>query len=391
VKKNLAVVLGSGASFDSGYKISLKEPNSIINPPTDLQFFENITDTSLKYKYYALWKFKNLYFSKSQEVRLEDVWTAIDLNHKHITLDTYNWSGETAEYQTGEYFSCGNMYPYMDMVSLLTYSSDSGGGLIHSPSYGIYKFLGDCQRDLRRIVYDFYSSYISPENIDNLKLLHSKLMKTNGCNLLCYITFNYDCYLENALTPDFKYISTNENVSDTSLLLHYKIPVVKLHGSLNWEEKVFPRRITFHGPPYDKEKQVRPSYYGDSDWSQPAIIPPTIFKQEINDDARTDDILTQTILQQWRAAIRLLQEADKIIFIGYSFPPTDYHSRRIFHIARMRQKLDGKDPFTILYCGGRKDRRETVSQIFGKESEIVIRNEFSKLCKSDEMIRFLNS
>jgi hypothetical protein len=391
MKNNLAVILGSGASFDSGYKVNPKGLGSIISPPTDLRFFNEITDTLPKEQYYALWKFKNLYFEENYEVRMEDVWTAVNLNHKHVTLDTYNWFGETDEYQIGEYFRYGEKYPYMDMKSPLTYSFNSGGGVIDRPSYNIYKFLGDCQRDLRTIVYDVYSYYITPEDTDNFKLLHSRLIDADDWQLSCYITFNYDCYLENALTPNFKYISANQNVTDVSLLLHGNIPIIKLHGSLNWEEKVTSPRIIFHGPPYEKEKQVRPEYFGDSNWSQPAIIPPTIFKQEINDDARTKDILTQTILQQWRAAIKLLQEVDKIIFIGYSFPPTDYHLRRIFHVARMRRKLDNKIPFKILYCGGNEDRRQTISQIFGKGSEVTIKNLFSNLCNSDELTNFLKS
>jgi hypothetical protein len=74
------------------------------------------------------------------------------------------------------------------------------------------------------------------------------------------------------------------------------IPIIKLHGSLNWEENSSPRDVIFQSPPYQKGNQVKPGYMNNMEWSQPAVIPPTIFKQEINDDSRSNDILAKTIL-----------------------------------------------------------------------------------------------
>ncbi|MDI6753519.1 MAG: SIR2 family protein [Thermodesulfobacteriota bacterium] len=367
--KNLLVVFGSGASYDSGYKVNVG--GAKINPPIDKKFFGEINDNLLKGKYYALWKFTDLYFSNSHNHRLEDVWTAVDLNHKHIRLGTYKWTKENADYLIGEYFTYGEKYLQMDMISPHSYYPGSGGGEINYPSYNAYKFLGDCGRDFRQLIYDIYSSYHAPDLEDNFKSLHSKINESEFCKLIAFITFNYDCYLENALNPNFKYIKTNDNVEEIDLLLHGETPIIKLHGSLNWEENSILRSIIFHSPPYEKARQVKPTYENDGYWLQPAIIPPTIFKQEINDDARADDILTQTILQQWRAAIRVLIDAEKIMIIGYSFPPADYHSRRIFQIARMRRKMEHKPPFEILYCGGTEDRTDTLLNIFGQDCLII--------------------
>ena len=79
------------------------------------------------------------------------------------------------------------------------------------------------------------------------------------------------------------------------------------------------------------------------------------------------------------------------MFVGYSFPPTDYHSQRIFHIARMERARNGKTPFEILYCGGQEDKETDLQSIFGKESKIVIKNKFTDLCGSKELDSFLNS
>jgi len=386
MKKSLIIVYGSGASFDSGFRIQIPRIGGLISPPTDLGFFADLPPFLIRDNYQALYEFITSYFPGGAHLRLEDVWTAISLNHKHITLGTYHWAKEQHDYLLKE-----KCYPGMDMVSPISYFPFSGGGVISTPSFTRYKFLGDCERNLRELIYDVYSSYISPSSNNNFELLHSAANQSQVCNLLGYATFNYDCYLEETLSPRFKYISTNDNAEDISQLLHGDVPIVKLHGSLNWKENSTPRDVIFQSPPYQKGHQSKPGYVANTEWSQPAVIPPTIFKQEINDDSRTNDILTKTILQQWRAAIRLLIESDKIIFVGYSFPTTDYHAQRIFHIARMRRAIEGKPPFEILYCSGQQNRKAILLNIFGKETKIVIKNKFSDLCTSSELVRFINS
>ena len=195
--QQLVVVLGSGASFDSGFKVQINKGKNVINPPTDLNFFQLIPDELIHDDYYALWKFKQLYFGVNIDVRMEDVWTAINLNHKHIRLATYKWIKENADYIRSRHPE----YPNMDLVSVLQYFPDSGGGYLETPLYNEYKFLGDCERDFRRLVFDIYSNYLEPEQINNHQLLHSKLKEASKCILIAYISFNYDCFLENSITP----------------------------------------------------------------------------------------------------------------------------------------------------------------------------------------------
>jgi hypothetical protein len=382
----LAVVFGSGASFDSGFKIKIGNSGLIINPPIDQSFFHSMPREWIDDNYHALSRFKQLYFANDEDPRMEEIWTAVNLNHKHIRLATYPWAEENHDY----ILTKNPDYANMDLISALQYISQSGGGYLYSPLYSAYKFLGDCDRDFRRLVFDIFSNYLEPEKINNYQVLHSQLKGSSKCTLMGYISFNYDCFLEHSITPAFKYVGTNDNPWDLDLLLHREIPIVKLHGSLNWQEIVNPRLITYHAPPYIKENQVKPRYVDDANWSQPAMIPPTIFKQEVNDDARSGDVLTQAILQQWRAALRLLIEADRIIIVGYSFPPTDYHTSRIFRLARMRRVVERKPPVHVLYCGGEDEKPDILSRIFGKEVEIIIQNKFSDLCSSKELSDFLN-
>lgn len=377
MNENIVVIYGSGASYGSGYKIKINNLNSLKNPPTDIDFFNYIKDDFLFYNNYkALFIFKKLYFDSNYIPGMEEVWTALDLNYKHITLDTYNWFVES---------------------------------LIYTPfGHEKYQLLSDAGIDFKKLIYDIYSNYKEPKDIDNFKSLHNIITKSN-LNFLGYITFNYDCFLENSLKDfDFKYIGFNYDTKSIDKLIHNNFPIIKLHGSLNWEHKIengYRRPITFHAPPYSKSKQIKPKYNTNDSWCEPAIIPPTLFKQEINDDSRSEDFLTQTILQQWRAAITLLRETDKIIFVGYSFPISDFHVKRIFQIARMpqsdedikniiRNKDIKKKDIKILYCTGKNDdknkKKDLLKSVFGKNTKIIVIKEFSNLLSSDELIKFLD-
>ena len=229
-----------------------------------------------------------------------------------------------------------------------------------------------------------------------------KLISDSKHNFIGYITFNYDCYLEHSLkATKFKYIHTNSDTQNLNMVHYGGIPIVKLHGSLSWEEKLngLYYRPEQHAPPFKKESQKEPSYENDSKWTQPAIIPPTIFKQEINDDSRTQHPLTQMILQQWRTAIIMLREADKLIFVGYSFPISDFHSKRIFQIANMIRKIETKKEVAdILYCVGlnnnncyKKTCEDKVADIFGSKSNIDIIFGFDKLLENNKLKKFLGT
>lgn len=411
--ENIVVVYGSGASFASGYKVKVEAKN--IQPPTDTNFFKyidkNISPNFLKNKYPALWHFKDIYFTSTSNPGMEEVWTALDLNHKHIKLASYNWTKETENYLE-KYKKSKKLYKNMDIAS------PSNKLVMDKPpkDYSKFKFLGDCGRDFRRLIYDIYSPYeISKNSTNNFRDLDRFLRKESNShlNFIGYITFNYDCYLEDALTSEknrqFKYIDRNSYTEGKypsivpEGLLHGGIPIVKLHGSLNWKEKLKGDfyKIDFHLP-YSKKKQmkqIRPEYRGDYNWEQPAIIPPTIFKQEINDDSRIEHNLTQTILQQWRTAITMLECADKIIFVGYSFPISDFHSKRIFQIANMIRKIESKKPVAdILYCVGRSNNNcykktceDKIINIFGNKSKIDIIFGFDKLLESTELKKFLGT
>jgi len=398
MSNNTVVIYGAGASYASGYKINLSSEGTRCseNPLMDKNFFSNKNILKLiETKYYALRKFIEFYYGGMDNIKslgLEELWTAVDLNHKHIKLGTYMWDKETKKYQEDYFHSGGNRYPYQDVFSHSTYSYSSGRrAQIDSPIYNKCKFLGDCLRDLKGLINDSLSDFGMGGSENYYQELHA-LLNYKKNRLLGYITFNYDILLEESLhvmNIPFRYVGMNENIYDYTFL-EGNLPIIKLHGSLNWE-------YVSSDIPVQQNKKIEtvvPKHMNmDGSVSESAIIPPTLLKQEINDEsrARDKDTLTQIILQQWRAAIRLIWEADSLVIIGYSFPTTDFHAKRIFQIATMWRRLNNKSKTKVLYCGGDKsdDAKNKLEGIFGQENEIIIKNKFEKLCGSEEIKQFL--
>jgi len=387
--ENVVVVYGSGASYASGYMIKLNQIidgrtlSKDINPPTDQNFFTTIPDCLLQIRYQALSYFKKIYYPPAHRKSMEEVWTDVDINHKHIRLGTYKWNSENAEYA---HQFVGN-YPLIDLKNT---HIDDEGRFDTSLGYNRYKFLGDCGRDFRKLIYDIYANYTVPKEYDYLRSLHIALSNSRFKNI-SYLTFNYDCYLEQSLSDQgLKYIGLSDRTDNYDMLVYGGTPIIKLHGSLSWEESQSENiyKITYRAFPYSRTSQVEPKYEGGNYWYQPAIIPPTIFKQEINDDLRLNNDLTKTILQQWRAAITLLAAADLIIIVGYSFPLADHHVSRLFRISNMIRKRVGQKTTKLLMCCGPEDnlddKIEIISGIYGKDSKPIGTTDFKILIESKE-------
>lgn len=400
MSKPTAIIYGSGASRGSGYLVSISHyserdlVSTSIAPPTDQEFFCVLPDEYIKNSYPALWYFKNEYYPGNQRRSMENIWTDVDINHKHITLNTYNWSHENSEYKN-KYIS---RYPLSDIDNR---QFIMGGFLGNYPSFTTspipnrYKFLGDCGRDFRRLIYNVYGNYSKHTGVDNYKQLH-EVISGSQYAVSAYITFNYDCFIEESLIEEpLKYIGTNDRTDSYESLKYGGIPIIKLHGSLNWEYKHngIEENVTYRAFPYSAKSQVVPKYDNENEWVEPAIIPPTIFKQEINDDSRINHPLTKTILQQWRAAITVLTEADLIIIVGYSFPTADHHVSRIFNISNMIRRRSGKEHFKILYCCGPNDDLKEIEtkiyKILNPDIELIVVKEFENLVGNSDFIRII--
>jgi hypothetical protein len=393
---NVLVVYGSGASFDSKYRLRLDSGNNqeSFSPPMDRDFFNTkiITKLLAGGDFHAIKFFRNILFPLKEDLSLEECWTAVSINLKQCNLGTYKWIEEYEKY-TRDYRTS---YPYSDLEATDIISGEIGNiSRMHSLIYSTRKVLRDCERDLKRLIYNCFST-IYPQNdiCSNYECIHNTIQQNRGINFLGYITFNYDLLLEHSLKKieeKYHYLGVNVDIFD-KYYENYRpsILILKLHGSLNWELDPRDDDVTF------KEKSVRPTYPDNSaeanTCTEPGIVPPTILKEEINSEYNESNPLKRLLINQWKYAIQLLSKADKVIIVGYSFPETDYHVQRIFQIANMIRKRNGSEKQKILCCVGNYNLKELerLSNITQVEKEdIKIYEEFSKLINSRILKKYL--
>lgn len=147
-------------------------------------------------------------------------------------------------------------------------------------------------------------------------------------NKFTVITTNWDIMIERALRPTptkrrpirpgFHYGNGAEMLKATSAypnskyrenpLINGLVPLLKLHGSLNWAVE--------HGL-LVKYGDLRPAFRGDA-----AIIPPLKTK-----------FIPEWASAIWKNASTNLQEADLVLIVGYSFPEYDTRILDLFDQA----------------------------------------------------------
>lgn len=153
---------------------------------------------------------------------------------------------------------------------------------------------------------------------------------------LAIITTNYDLNIESTLQSiglgskmpfEYEACTWDEPAVTGRLYSNNGIPTFKLHGSLNWFEKIMEdQRIivddrivsprTFDGTlPFACVNNYPVEF-------QPLIIPPTFLKPEFNGP----------LLDVWAGAATALRTAEIVVFVGYSFPASDVEMR--FFLAR---------------------------------------------------------
>lgn len=154
------------------------------------------------------------------------------------------------------------------------------------------------------------------------------------------ISFNYDCVIDHALreqgsgkwSAKFGYTFPNAgrvekvrpwNAKQAPTTLNGSINLLKLHGSLNW----FPFPPGGQGP-----IKLRERPYKQAGQKRYEIVPPEYVKRK---DA-------QPIYKAlWGHAEMALRRAEVLVFIGFSFTPTDLDVEALFRLALVsgRKKL----------------------------------------------------
>jgi hypothetical protein len=112
------------------------------------------------------------------------------------------------------------------------------------------------------------------------------------------------------------------------------VPIIKLHGSINWFETQEAKRwyafcafgkkngqaFGINDPSFKIEDVGKVlAANGVVEEASPAIVPPMLGKSTVH----------SVVAEQWRAAIEALERAKRIYIVGYSFPETDIFMLRL--------------------------------------------------------------
>jgi hypothetical protein len=179
--------------------------------------------------------------------------------------------------------------------------------------------------------------FIPPVGYDNFAGLVQDMASNQ--QPVSIITFNYDLALDYGL--HFIKVPVDYCISGSSE--PRKIALLKLHGSLNWARcgkcrTVLPWLIGnfFTRRQFRLAKPDQPAYLEIASHleedvkhcdqpveSRPVIVPPTWNKTQYQ----------QEIAAVWREAARHLSEAENILVIGYSLPPTDQFFRYLYALG----------------------------------------------------------
>ncbi len=125
----------------------------------------------------------------------------------------------------------------------------------------------------------------------------------------------------------------------------YKWPILKLHGSLNWFRYLSTRRFAYVNPVAPVEEppdelmlkkglywpQADLPYHGDW-YIDPLIITPVLYKDQYFD--------REPFISLWSRTRAELASCERLVVIGYSFPPTDFATRELFLEAFSQRRLN---------------------------------------------------
>jgi SIR2-like domain len=154
------------------------------------------------------------------------------------------------------------------------------------------------------------------------------------------VSFNYDVIFEDSVPNNFHWYY--EAIDDQHSYNAFRI--LKPHGSINWEEKeadgqievkdfvdapiiIAPTHLKFIGTGKNDPKENNDS--DESDKSNPALQTRIGYLNQ-----------SQQIADVWGAMEREMRSAKALVFIGYSFPPSDlYFSSVLRSVLTIRKKL----------------------------------------------------
>ncbi|MCG9968856.1 SIR2 family protein [Pelotomaculum terephthalicicum JT] len=183
-----------------------------------------------------------------------------------------------------------------------------------------------------------------------------------GEEIPTFISLNYDIVLDNAIRatgyePEYGFYGNHLNHMDHCR----KIPLYKLHGSLNWSFCPLCGEISEHNEKVAhllfKDKYSIACLNCGSDSSQAIIIAPTLYKSY--NISRLQNV--------WDCAVKSISLSDRLVFVGYSLAPAD--TSIITTIKRALNIINKEREIVVINPNEQACRR--YKQIFGKNCRVL--------------------
>jgi hypothetical protein len=245
------------------------------------------------------------------------------------------------------------------------------------------------QHRLESFIYELLMTVTEPE-LKGKGDLYDKLLKKVDQDD-CFMTFNYDLQLDRAFertlqwSPETGYGFKFRKILRTDESWHVpsdkevEPKLLKLHGSLNWLYS----NGYIHRPPstldFDK-KYVGEHYLAEPLYRFPGgtafgmqssvpdngieiilqlnIVPPTLRKQLSGGSE------TGPLRDAWTHAYQALSRAERIVAIGYSLPPTDFHAEWLLRTSVQKNEHAKID---LIVVNPNKNVGQLLTTMFGKK------------------------
>ncbi len=348
------LLLGAGATTGSGGTCEIN--GARFTPPVDNNFFETVSqhapdllsENNRPFLRTLLSSF-DIRFSETKDfsgIRLEQVWSFVDLCFKHFLPGKYTF--------VKEHNKCNELIKRINQGAKDSHHYYQDYMNPRDINKAVWLMLVLAGWEMRTLISDVLGRIIVPSDNNFLKLF-GKLQGECKGQAIAVITFNYDLALEKSLDLSndlrgrwhypFIFSSTTRGEG---------VKIIKLHGSLNW--KSTGPNLTNIDTDYLLEPV--PQKINKTECSQAAIIPPTALKEEINLPKDQPPILQGLFNSLWRLALEEISSADNLIIIGYSFPLLDAHADWLFRIA-----TSGRSKFQeVIYCYKNSSRSEDLER-----------------------------
>jgi NAD-dependent SIR2 family protein deacetylase len=164
------------------------------------------------------------------------------------------------------------------------------------------------------------------------------------------LTFNYDLVIDDIMIQEFRHLDYSLGDIRGMKEVSKGVPLIKLHGSLNWLMCPDCGRIEVSDAPLAHHYKREACVKSCGGYLERLIVPPNPTKSQY----------IQNIYDLWRKADVLLSKADKIVIIGYSLPEIDTDARELLSDPVRRVKAfeivntDAKALLTLESRLGRK-------------------------------------